>query len=60
MRESRTSGSVEGAMSNHSSYSDPIKGEEVKKQFLDLAANLSWPDRFERLTDQASGSAGGT
>ena len=30
MRESRTSGSVEGAMGNHSSYSDPIEGEEVK------------------------------
>ena len=29
MRESRTSGSVEGAMGNHSSYSDPIKGEEA-------------------------------
>jgi hypothetical protein len=28
MRKSRTSGSVEGAMGNHSSYSDPVKGEE--------------------------------
>ena len=32
MRESRTSGSVEGVMGNHDSYSDPIKGEEVSKR----------------------------
>ncbi len=30
MRESRTSGSVEGAMGNHSSYSDPVKGEQAE------------------------------
>ena len=29
MRESRTSGSVEGAMGNHSSYSDPVEGEDI-------------------------------
>jgi len=34
MRESRTSGSVEGAMGNHSSYSDPVEGEEVELCWL--------------------------
>jgi hypothetical protein len=32
MRESRTSGSVEGAMGNHSSYSDPKgRGGQIRK-----------------------------
>ena len=39
MRESRTSGSVEGAMGNHSSYSDPVEGVEGEEEKRSLRSS---------------------